>query len=173
MRTMKRMNIFTGLTVSLAAVLMLFLALCLCPAPAQAAGEALAAPVPVATAGAWTPGAPWDYKTFREAMRQSGRASDLPEKDFNELQARKGVAVQAIEKYLVRRFGKADPSVLRAFRELPREYYHYDYQQKRAFASNTYEPAPKPWAIGYGPVGLPGPGLHDPALPAQAGRHGA
>lgn len=147
MRSNKKMNIFAGLS----AALVLVLALSLCPAPAQAAREAQAAPVPGAgVPGAWVPGAPWDYKTFREAMRQSGRASELPEKDFAELQARKAVAVQSIERYLKRRLGKADPSVLRAFRELPREYYHYNYQQKRAFASNSYEPAPKPWAIGYG-----------------------
>ncbi|OIO03211.1 MAG: hypothetical protein AUJ49_04730 [Desulfovibrionaceae bacterium CG1_02_65_16] len=56
----------------------------------------------------------------------------------------------AIESYLKRRFGKADSNVLRAFRELPREYYHYDYQRRKPFASNCYEPEPKPWAIGYG-----------------------
>jgi len=116
-----------------------------------AVGEAQAAPVPGnAAASVWSPGAPWNFKTFREAMRQSGRPTDLPEKDFVELQARKAVAMQSIERYLKRRFGQADPGVLRAFRELPREYYHYDYQRRQAFASNSYEPAPKPWAIGYG-----------------------
>jgi len=74
----------------------------------------------------------------------------IGDRDFSELQARKAMAVQTIEKYLQRRFGKADPNVLRAFRELPREYYHYDYQQKRDFAPNSYEAAPKPWAIGFG-----------------------
>jgi|GEM_PF-216771 len=113
--------------------------------------EAQASPVPGSAAvSAWSPGAPWNFKAYTEAMRQSGRSTELSEKDFSELQARKAVAVQAIEKYLARRFGKADPNVLRAFRELPREYYHYDYQQKRAFAANTYEAAPKPWAIGFG-----------------------
>jgi len=116
-----------------------------------AVGEAQAAPVPGGgEAAAWSPGAPWNFKTFREAMRQSGRVSELPEQEFAELQARKVVAMQSIERYLKRRFGKADPNVLRAFRELPREYYHYDYQRKQAFASNSYEAAPKPWAIGYG-----------------------
>jgi protein-L-isoaspartate(D-aspartate) O-methyltransferase len=118
---------------------------------ALAVGEAQAAPVPGGgEAAAWSPGAPWNYKTFREAMRQSGRASELPEQEFAELQARKVVAMQSIERYLKRRFGQADANVLRAFRELPREYYHYDYQRKQAFASNSYEAAPKPWAIGYG-----------------------
>jgi len=119
-------------------------------APVQAASSAFAAPAPSAQSGVWTPGAPWNYKTFQESMRQSGRGVELAEKDFAELQARKGLAMDSIEKYLKRRFGKADENVLRAFRELPREYYHYDYQRKKPFASNCYEAAPKPWAIGYG-----------------------
>jgi protein-L-isoaspartate(D-aspartate) O-methyltransferase len=120
-------------------------------AGALVVGQAQAAPVPGSgPAAVWSPGAPWDFKTFREAMRQSGRETELPENEFAELQARKGVALQSIERYLKRRFGKADANVLRAFRELPREYYHYDYQLKKAFASNSYEPAPKPWAIGFG-----------------------
>jgi len=116
---------------------------------AQAASPAYAAPAPNAP-GAWAPGAPWDYRTFQEAMRQSGRRTALPEKDFQQLQARKALAMDSIERYLKRRFGKADRNVLRAFRELPREYYHYDYQQKKPFASACYEAQPKPWAIGYG-----------------------
>jgi len=145
MRTIKMANILAGLLAALVLTLLFR------PVPAQAAREAQAALAPASSVpGAWTPGAPWDYKTFREAMRQSGRRSELPEKDFNELQARKHLAMQTIEKYLKRRFGSADPGVLRAFRELPREYYHYDYQLKRPFASTCYEAAPKPWAIGYG-----------------------
>lgn len=118
-------------------------------AQARAASPAYAAPAP-APQGAWTPGAAWNYKTFQDAMRQSGRSVEIQEKDFAELQSRKTLAMASIEKYLKRRFGSADPGVLRAFRELPREYYHYDYQRKKPFASNCYEPAPKPWAIGYG-----------------------
>lgn len=116
-------------------------------AAAQAAPAEKAAPVP---GGAWAPGAPWTWRAYQEAMRQSGRRADLPEKDFNDLQARKTQALAAIERYLTRRFGHADPGVLRAFKELPREYYHWDYQNRRSFAATCYEPAPKPWAIGYG-----------------------
>jgi Protein-L-isoaspartate carboxylmethyltransferase len=119
------------------------------PVAANAASIAMAAPAPNPQP-AWTPGAPWNFKTYQESMRQSGRQVELPEKDFGELQSRKVMAMDSIEKYLKRRFGKADQNVLRAFRELPREYYHYDYQRRKPFASNCYEPAPKPWAIGYG-----------------------
>jgi len=118
-------------------------------AESQAASVALASPVPTSKTS-WAPGAPWNYKAFQETMRQSGRQVTLPEKDFDELQARKTTAMDSIERYLKRRFGKADQNVLRAFRELPREYYHYDYQRRKPFASNCYEPEPKPWAIGYG-----------------------
>jgi len=129
--------------------LLAFGALAFGVAEAKAASVALAAPAPMAQS-AWAPGAPWSYKAFQEAMRQSGRSVALQEKEFAELQVRKEVAMSAIDKYLKRRFGKTDPDVLRAFRELPREYYHYDYQRRKPFASNCYEPLPKPWAIGYG-----------------------
>jgi protein-L-isoaspartate(D-aspartate) O-methyltransferase len=116
---------------------------------AHAASTAHAAPVP-APQGVWAPGAAWNFKTFQEAMRQSGRPTTLPEREFAAVQARKAQAMANIEQYLKRRFGKADPNVLRAFRELPREYYHYNYQNRQAFATNSYEPRPKPWAIGFG-----------------------
>jgi len=116
---------------------------------ARAASVAHASPAPAPQA-VWTPGAAWNFKTFQESMRQSGRATTLPEREFAEVQARKAQALANIELYLKRRFGKADPNVLRAFRELPREYYHYNYQNRQAFATNSYEPKPKPWAIGYG-----------------------
>jgi len=83
-------------------------------------------------------------------MRQSGRSTDISEREFGELQVRKAEALRGIERYLAKRFGKADPAVIRAFRELPREYYHYNYQNARSFASQCYENEPKPWAIGYG-----------------------
>ena len=121
----------------------------LAAAPSQAASIAMAAPVPTAHS-AWSPGAAWNFQAYQEAMRQSGRQAAIPEKDFAELQTRKATAMATIESYLKRRFGKADANVLRAFRELPREYYHYDYQRRKPFASNCYEPEPKPWAIGYG-----------------------
>lgn len=113
----------------------------------QAGSLAQASPV---RHSAWQPGAPWSFRAYQEAMRQSGRASGLDEGGFAQVQARRTQALLDIEQYLKRRFGKADVEVLRAFRELPREYFHYNYQSGSAFASNAYEPDPKPWAIGYG-----------------------
>ncbi len=136
----------------LACALALTLALTLALAAGAVAAPAASPAIPASPASLATPATlgAWNYQTYQEAMRQSGRATDLTERDFAELQARKASAVKSIERYLDRRFGKADPNVLRAFRELPREYYHYNYQNRRAFASVCYETAPKPWAIGYG-----------------------
>ena len=55
--------------------------------------------------------------------------------------------------YLKEKFGTADPEVLRAFSEVPREYFQYQYQNNRSFAETTYEnkiSKIKPWAIGWG-----------------------
>lgn len=126
-----------------------------CCALASTAGGVLAgslaqaSPAP-APQSAWKPGEPWSFKAYQEAMRLSGRASGLDEAGFAQVQARKAQALRDIEQYLKRRFGTADAEVLRAFRELPREYFHYNYQSGRSFASNAYEARPKPWAIGYG-----------------------
>jgi protein-L-isoaspartate(D-aspartate) O-methyltransferase len=48
------------------------------------------------------------------------------------------------------RFGEADPAVVRAFGEVPREYFHYNYEARQNGAANAYETEAKPWAIGFG-----------------------
>jgi len=115
----------------------------------NAAPASSATAVPAPPAAVWKPGQSWNFATYQEAMRQSGRSTDISEREFAELQTRKGEALRSIERYLAKRFGKADPAIIRAFRELPREYYHYNYQSARSFASQCYESEPKPWAIGY------------------------
>lgn len=85
-----------------------------------------------------------------EAMRQSGRPTDLTEAQFQAIQARKPAAMQRIETYLKERLGAADPAVLRAFQEVPREYFHYNYPEHRSQSGVAYEDDPKPWALGYG-----------------------
>lgn len=83
-------------------------------------------------------------------MRRSGRTTDLTEAQFQAIQARKPAAMKRIESYLKERLGSADPAVLRAFQEVPREYYHYVYPEHRSQAGVAYEDDPKPWALGYG-----------------------
>ena len=105
---------------------------------------AATAPAQAAPAGAWTRDA------YMEAMRKSGRPVDLTDAQFDAIQARKPAAMKHIESYLKERLGGADPAVLKAFAEVPREYYHYFYPDHRSEGGVAYEDDPKPWALGYG-----------------------
>lgn len=97
--------------------------------------------------------ATWTFERYQTLMTESGRKTNIDEKTFSEIQQRKITANQIVEKYLTDRLGNADPEVLRAFNEVPREYYQYQYQNDNSFASVTYEDKQekvKPWAIGWG-----------------------
>ncbi|KAA5609056.1 protein-L-isoaspartate O-methyltransferase [Rhodovastum atsumiense] len=83
-------------------------------------------------------------------MAASGRPTELSETQFQAIQARKPAAMKRIETYLKERLGEADPTVMAAFRELPREYFHYQYDNRQATPGVAYEETPKPWALGYG-----------------------
>jgi len=85
-----------------------------------------------------------------EAMRKSGRPTDLTEEQFQAIQARKPAAMHRIEAYLKEHLGRADPAIMRAFQEVPREYFHYVYPEHRSQSGVAYEDDPKPWALGYG-----------------------
>ena len=92
----------------------------------------------------------WNRDAYLAAMRESGRATDISEGAFAAIQARRQPTLARIESYLKTRFGEADPAVLRAFGEVPREYFHYSYEARQASPSNAYEAEAKPWAVGYG-----------------------
>ena len=92
----------------------------------------------------------WNRKTYEEAMARSGRRVDLTDAQFEAIQARKPAAMQRIAQYLKAHLGEADPRVLAAFDTVPREYFHYLYDQHRATPGDAYEENPKPWALGYG-----------------------
>jgi protein-L-isoaspartate(D-aspartate) O-methyltransferase len=92
----------------------------------------------------------WSYAAYISAMKESGRNTNISEQDWQQIQEKKPKALKKIESYLKERLGEADPRVLKAFQEVPREYFHYQYAEKRAFARDAYEDNPKPWAIGYG-----------------------
>ena len=83
-------------------------------------------------------------------MAASGRHVSLTDEQFNTIQARKPAAMAAIAAYLQMRLGKADPLVLAAFQALPREYYHYNYEEHRSTCGDAYDSPAKPWALGYG-----------------------
>lgn len=95
-------------------------------------------------------GKPWDKAAFEAAMAAGGRKVSLTDAQFAAIQARKPAAMAAIEAYLKLRLGAADPLVLAAFQALPREYYHYNYEENRSTCGDAYDQPPKPWAIGYG-----------------------
>ena len=110
-----------------------------------------AAVLPFAAAiPAWAATEPWSRGAFETAMRRSGRPVDLTDAQFQAIQARKPAALHRIEGYLKDRLGSADPAVMKAFAEVPREYYHYLYSERRAEPGEAYEVDPKPWALGYG-----------------------
>jgi protein-L-isoaspartate(D-aspartate) O-methyltransferase len=93
---------------------------------------------------AWTRGA------YEHAMAASGRPVSLTDAQFDAIQARKPAAMTLIETYLKERLGGADPAVMRAFQAVPREYFHYLYEEHRATPGDAYEAEPKPWALGWG-----------------------
>jgi protein-L-isoaspartate(D-aspartate) O-methyltransferase len=97
-------------------------------------------------------GTGWTRAAYEAAMRASGRAVSLTDEQFNAIQARRGPALKRLEAYLKERFsGEADPAVLKAFAEVPREYYHYYYPEHRSMGGDAYEEGtPKPYPIGYG-----------------------
>ncbi len=110
-----------------------------------------AAAVPIVAAlPARAAASPWTREAFETAMRRSGRPVELTDAQFQAIQARKPAAMRRIEEYLKERLGGADPAVMKAFAEVPREYYHYVYSDRHAAPGDAYEDDPKPWALGYG-----------------------
>jgi protein-L-isoaspartate(D-aspartate) O-methyltransferase len=94
--------------------------------------------------------AAWTREAYLEAMRAGNRPTEMSQATFNAIQARKPAALRRIEAYLRERFREADPEVLRAFAEVPREYFHYLHDSRRSTAGDAYEAEAKPWGLGYG-----------------------
>lgn len=93
----------------------------------------------------------WSFTAFAKAFQESGRSiGSFSEKQFIADQARKPAYLQTIEARLKRDFGEVDPLVMKAFSEVPREYFMYDYERGRDFAGSAYETKPLEWSIGYG-----------------------
>jgi protein-L-isoaspartate(D-aspartate) O-methyltransferase len=95
------------------------------------------------------PGA-WNRAAYETAMRASGRPVSLTDAQFDAIQARKPAAIRRIADYLKSRGKRPDPLVMAAFQAVPREYFHYIYDEHRATPGDAYETDPKPWGIGYG-----------------------
>jgi protein-L-isoaspartate(D-aspartate) O-methyltransferase len=110
---------------------------------------ALAAPA-LLRRPAFAASAAWSRKAYEAAMAASGRPVSLTDAQFEAIQARKPAAIKLIAQYLKDHLGHADPTVLAAFEAVPREYFHYMYDQHRSTGGDAYEDNPKPWALGYG-----------------------
>ncbi len=92
----------------------------------------------------------WTREAVNQAFAASDRKVTLSESSYAAIQERRAVTLKRIENYLTERFGKVDPMVMKAFEEVPREYYHYNYEGKYGFTGKAYDEEAKPWAIGHG-----------------------
>lgn len=92
----------------------------------------------------------WTRETINQAFTASERNVSLSEESYAAIQERRAITLTRIDQYLTQRFGKTDPAVMKAFEEVPREYYHYNYEGKYGFTGKAYDEEAKPWAIGHG-----------------------
>jgi protein-L-isoaspartate(D-aspartate) O-methyltransferase len=92
----------------------------------------------------------WTYKKYLKTFKKSHRVTHLTASEFARLPARKQAMLKDIHRYLFRKFGWADPRLMKAFDDLPREYFHYDYQGGADFSKTAYEYPPRTWALGWG-----------------------
>ena len=93
---------------------------------------------------------PWTFEAYSAAMKASGRRQVITAEQWRETVARKPRMLSTIRTVLSYHFGKADPEIMRAFTEVPREYYHYRYDSNVDFAAVAYEDPSIPWRIGLG-----------------------
>jgi len=125
------------------------------PAPAAAAVPAPAA-TPAPASAAPVMGGPktaeWTYARYQDMVKATGRKMEISEDAFKQVQKRKDKVVKRIEEYLTGKFKSTQPEVMEAFKEVPREYYHYNYEGRFNTVSNAYDAEAKPWGLGYGSV---------------------
>ena len=93
---------------------------------------------------------PWTFQAYSAAMKASARRQVITAEQWAVTVARKPRMLSTIQSVLASHFGKADPEVMRAFKEVPREYFHYRYDEKIDFAAVAYEEESTPWRIGLG-----------------------
>jgi protein-L-isoaspartate(D-aspartate) O-methyltransferase len=95
----------------------------------------------------------WGFPSYETAMSGSGRdLGSMSQGSFDTAQERKQKYLDEIRAMLSRDFGSADASVMRAFQEVPREYYMYNYESGRNMGQSAYEVPAQEWKIGYGSV---------------------
>ena len=95
----------------------------------------------------------WEFPVYENAMRGSGRElGAVDEGTFLSAQKRKQRYIDEIKAMLLRNFSDADPAVIKAFEEVPREYFMYNYEAGRNMGQSAYEIPAREWKIGYGSV---------------------
>lgn len=95
----------------------------------------------------------WKFTAYDTAMQESGRQiGSADENAFLAVQARKQKYIAEIKAMLLRNFDQADPAILKAFEEVPREYFMYNYEAGRNMGQSAYEVPAREWKIGYGSV---------------------
>jgi len=92
----------------------------------------------------------WTYQKYLLAFKLSGRNTSLTAQEFAKLRERKQVMLWNIRHFLTSKFGQADPKILKAFQDMPREYFQYDYQKQSDFSKTAYEDPARSWALGWG-----------------------
>jgi protein-L-isoaspartate(D-aspartate) O-methyltransferase len=112
------------------------------------AGAACLSLAPSRAVANWT--GEWTFDGYAKAMQASGRRPDLNDTTFAQMRQRRVHVLQQLETWLRAELGTVDPEVMRAFREVPREYYHYNYAEHYAFARDAWDWYPRPWPIGHG-----------------------
>jgi protein-L-isoaspartate(D-aspartate) O-methyltransferase len=95
----------------------------------------------------------WEFPVYQNAMRGSGREiGSINESLFTTAQKRKQKYLEQIRAMLARDFAVADPAIMKAFEEVPREYFMYNYEAGRNMGQSAYEVPAQEWKIGYGSV---------------------
>jgi protein-L-isoaspartate(D-aspartate) O-methyltransferase len=95
----------------------------------------------------------WEFPVYENAMRGSGRdLGSLNEGSFLTAQKRKQKYLDEIRAMLGRNFPSVDPVVMKAFEEVPREYFMYNYEAGHNMGQSAYEVPAQEWKIGYGSV---------------------
>jgi protein-L-isoaspartate(D-aspartate) O-methyltransferase len=92
----------------------------------------------------------WNLATAQAMMTESGRPVEVTEAQFALLQGRKPRYLVKIADYLKKSLGGVDQRIMKAFQEVPREYFMYNYEAGMSLVDSTYEPQPRPWQVGYG-----------------------
>jgi len=94
--------------------------------------------------------APLTYNQLKENIKKTNRKMPVSLATYNVIQQKRIKALKETENYLKRMFGKVNPYVMKAFAEVPREFYHYNYQGKYSFINSAYNIPATPYGVGYG-----------------------